>query len=242
MLEDPDAALTAWLMELLEVPGKPAQLKRLSAAEKLSAVEHQVEHLRKTRTSLWYRVEPAEIVAATIFRGFRGGTSRTPKVFGAVKTESALKKPVAAWLRQAKKADVYGEIPMGTKRVDVMGHRKEGMIFSSDVIVAVELKNEIEQLKRGLDQMTTFGTYAHEVYLACTRYMAAEYLSRHADAKNVHHWDPDVLNDKLRQLGFGLLLVDGDDVDEIIPPVRRSPDAKKVKEVLAVVDDRKISL
>jgi hypothetical protein len=238
-----DAGVLDWLMESVGVQGKPAQLKRLPYDEKMAAIEHQITHMRKTKTSLWFGVDAAEIVAATIFRDL--DSKAVAKAFCAVRQEKLLAKPVAAWLRQEKKVDVFAEVPMGTKRIDVMGHRKDGIVFKSDFVVAVELKNELEQFKRGLDQMTTFSSYANEVYLACTPYLAAEYLSKHADARNVHHWDAGALNSKLEQLGFGLLLVQGVKditVAEVLPPRGRSPDEKKLKEVLAVIEDRRMAI
>src|SRR5690242_11055950 len=55
------------LVDQLEVPGKPATLKRLSDDEKRKAIEGQIEHFRRTRTSRWYDVAPLEILAASIY-------------------------------------------------------------------------------------------------------------------------------------------------------------------------------
>lgn len=227
------------LMPVLGVEGKPAQLKRMPADQKLDAIEERIAHLRRAKMSLFRDVEPAEIVAACIFREF--GNSKGGSLFHAVKQEKQLAKPVALWLRERKKAEPYGEVPMGTKRIDVMGHRKGGF-FSSEVIIAVELKNELEQLKRGLDQMATFSEYASEVYLACTPYMAASYLNKHAESPSVTHWDPEALNNKLKKFGFGLLLVAPtapDPVVEVFPPRSGAPSAKKLKETLSIIENRR---
>ncbi|MDC0748992.1 hypothetical protein [Polyangium mundeleinium] len=71
--------------------------------------------------------------------------------------------------------------------------------------------------------------------------MAPKYLDKHANARNVHHWDPEVLNNKLKRFGFGLLLVTGitaEDlhVEELIRPRNNTPNAKKRKELLAELD------
>jgi hypothetical protein len=230
-----DPKMLDGLIELLEIPGKPAHLRSLSTAEKKAAVEQQVNHLAKLKTSLWYGVDHAEIVAAHLLKvGDRKGT---PVFFSPVKKEADLLTPIAAWLGAQGGLDVFKEVPMGTKRVDLLGYRKGGF-FRSDSAVAVELKNDIEQLKRGLDQMSTFSEYAHRVYLACTPLMAAQYLQKHAEARTVRHWDPDVLNNKLRKVGIGLLLVRDKDIEEVIPPRDSTPNDRKFKELLAELTGR----
>lgn len=228
LAESDQFGLLDHLVQGLEVPGKPAVLKKLSNAEKLRAIENQAEHFRESPTSLWRNVEIPEILAASIWR--HGPPKVTQVIFGAVKKENDLLKPAGQWLR-AKDLKVYDEVPMGTKRVDLAGY-KEGGWFSSDQIISIELKNDIEQLKRGLDQMTTFADYSSEVYMACTPAMAATYLDKHAEARNVRHWEPEVLNDKLRKFGFGLLLIDGKDAQVALPAKQLSPSSKNIKETI----------
>ncbi|MFO0748462.1 MAG: hypothetical protein U1F43_22780 [Myxococcota bacterium] len=150
--------------------------------------------------------------------------------------ESELLRPVAEWLRTFK-LSVYAEVPAGTKRVDVLGHRRPGGLFSrAEEFYAVELENDTDQLKRGLDQMTTFADYCNEVYLACTPWLAAEYLDAHSQANNVRRWDGDLLTNKLARFGFGLLLVDSNKVAEVMKPTRKAPPKTKVEEVRKTLD------
>lgn len=223
------------LIKILEIPAKPAQLRTLSIVDKRESMTQHVAHLAKLKTSQWYGVELPEILAAHMmsFRDRKG----SPLLFAPVKKEADLLAPVAAWLSARGGFDVFKEVPMGTKRVDVLGYRKGGF-FRGDLAIAVELKNDIEQLKRGLDQMSTFSDYAHQVYLACTPLMAAQYLFKHAEARNVGHWDPEVLNNKLRKVGIGLLLVRDKDVEELITPRESTPKEKKFHEVLAQLNAR----
>lgn len=231
-----DARVLDKLMEELHVPGKTmAQLKRLPPEEKRSAIERQINNLRYEKNSIWYEVDAPEIIAATIWRS--AGVKLVAEIFNYVKAEKALLSPVAFWLRDERQFSVFTEVPMGAKQIDVLGYSK-GTLWGHNV-TGVELKNDLEQFKRGLDQMTTFGQYAEEIYLACTPYMAAEYLSKHADARGVHHWDPDILNKKLRDFGFGLLLVraswETPVVKEVLRPRRKSIDDKKLRELLAQI-------
>src|SRR5260370_13484779 len=91
--------------------------------------------------------------------------------------------------------------------VDVLGHKKG--FLSGNRLLSIELKNEVGQFERALDQMTTFRQYTQLTYLACTPTMAADYLDRHAEARGVKQWDSAVFKNKLESFGFGLLLVEG---------------------------------
>lgn len=117
---------------------------------------------------------------------------------------------------------------------NVLGYRRPGLLRGSRA-VAVELKNDVEQLKRGLDQLATFKDYANAVYLACTPALAASYLDRHAGARNVRQWDPELLTRKLKTMGVGLLIVEGSMVMEMLKPVETAPDDRKNKELLDVL-------
>ena len=216
------------LVRDFEVPGKPAFLKALPPEEKFKAIAAQIEHLQSASTSQWHDVHQLEILAAHIFQS-NMPEKFVAELFADVKTEAALKSPVTAWLR-GKDMHVFDEVPMGTCRADLFGYKKGGF-FSSSELIAVELKNDVGQLRRGLDQMTSYGDYAHKVYLACTPFLAANYLATHAGGAKVKRWDGDVLNRKLGQIGAGLLLVEGGEVFEYVTPRARKPDAKKWEEI-----------
>lgn len=203
------------LMETLEVPGKKTALAKLSATEKVAAIDRQIAHFQSTPTSIWYNVEAGEVLAASVW------SSDLPDkivldAFGDVKAESDLCVPVLRWIASSD-LQAYAEVPLGRYRVDVLGYRRSGF-FTSERIVSVELKNDLEQFKRALDQLATFRDYSTCVYLACTPSLAAQYLEKHADARNVRHWDPQALTRKLEPLGVGLLLVEREQVFEYIRP------------------------
>ncbi len=120
---------------------------------------------------------------------------------------------------------------MGTSRVDVLGSKKGGWLSATE-IVAVELKNDLAQMKRGLDQMTNYADYAHRVYLAITPFLAAAYLDSHSEGLQGPPLGCGcVLDRKLEQFGFGLLLVEGNSVYEHRQAKPRVPHAKKLQEV-----------
>ncbi len=223
-----DDKLLDMLVRDLGVPGRPAVLKGLSRVEKIKAIDVQIEHFRTTPTSEWHGVSAPEVLVGVIFQS--GMSDRfVMNLFSNVKNEEALRTPVTAWLR-AKDLHVFDEVPLGANRTDLLGYRKGGW-FTSAAHVAVELKDDLNQLKRGLDQMASYGDYAHNVYLACTPFLAAEYLVTHASGVKVKRWDGQVLDRKLEQVGSGLLLVEGQEVFEYRIPRSRSPDSKKLEEV-----------
>lgn len=219
------------LVDQLQVPGK--RLKTLSPEEKMGAIERQIDHFRGTKTSVWYGIPAAEVLAASIYRADKLSNRMVGALFSDVRREEELAAPVIAWLHN-KDLLPYKEVPLGTKRVDVVGYQKGGFLTSTR-IVGVELKNELSQLKRALDQMTTFAEYAHLTYLACTPALAAAFLDQHAEAPNVRHWDAEVFRRKLQAFGFGLLLVEGVDVYEVLEPKEKVPDARKLKEFTATI-------
>jgi hypothetical protein len=144
-----------------------------------------------------------------------------------VAREDDLRRPVARWL-QSRGDEPYMEIQLGRRRIDVLGYNRRGARLT-----AVELKNSDEEFKRGPDQMGSFAEYAHAVYLACTPAFAANYLELNAFHRAVNHWDPTLLDRKLKQGGFGLLIVERDAVFEVIGPVERSPSPERVARIVA---------
>ena len=139
-------------------------------------------------------------------------------------------RPVARWLTARAETFLTWRFPLGRARADVVGYKHSG--HKDPMLTAVELKNEYEQLKRGPDQMETFAEYAHFVYMACTPAFAAAFLERNAENPNVNHWDPSLLDQKIKQGGFGLLIVEREKVFEIIRPVRRNPKEANVSRVV----------
>jgi hypothetical protein len=233
-LED-DRVLTA-LLDVLEVPGKPAVLRSMSREQKLEAIERQIEHYRATSTSLWRDVPLPYVLAASIQR------SDLPdkivyKIFSDVKKESALCKPVTDWY-SGEGFVVHEEVPLGACRADLVSI-KEGRWLSNKEIIAIELKNDLAEMRRALDQMTTYREYAHKVYFACTPWLAADYLLQHSEGHKVKHYDHELLDRRLKELGFGLLLVEGNEIYEHLEPSTREPNKRKLEELTLALESPK---
>jgi hypothetical protein len=146
-----------------------------------------------------------------------------------VAREEDLRRPVARWL-EGRGEQAYMEIQLGRRRIDVLGCTGRNGVT---LLTAVELKNSDEEFRRGPDQMGSFAEYAHTVYLACTPAFGADYLERHASHRSVNRWDASMLDRKLKQGGFGLLVVERDKVFEMIEPVPRAPSEDRVAKVVA---------
>ncbi len=220
------------LIEQLEVPGKASVFKRLTECEKQEAIETQMDHFRRTPTSVWHGVPAYEVLAASIWRAQDMFLPRrlVREIFARVSQEEDLLHPVSRWLLN-RGFEPYMEVTLGRRRIDVLGYRASGIGHSAS-LTAVELKNDDIQFARGIDQMGTFAEYAHTVYLACTPAFCAEYLDRNAESRGVNHWDPGVLGRKLSAGGFGLLIVERDTVFEVLKPLERTPSSSNVATVV----------
>lgn len=220
------------VMTTLKTPLNGAQRKRLEMKEKLAALQEHIPHLQRLNNSEWRGCEPAEIFAAGIFLSKTSGADKA-SIFCPVAREEDLRQPIRDWLG-GDKLEPHDEVPMGQSRVDVVGHKPAGFL-SSERIIAVELKNQLAQLKRGLDQMTNYSDYAHHVYLACTPALAATYLRNHFNAKEVGRWDPKALDRKLEKFGVGLLLVENGQVFEVRRPKLFYPDEQRLVELRGAI-------
>lgn len=211
-----DAAFLDLLLATSGVTTKASSLKAMSVEEKRRAVKTIVESHKNQPGAVTHGLHELEILAVLL--GQATAAAKMPAkyvkmLWPSVKKEADLLAPVAAHYR-TEKYEVYREIPMGRKRVDILCHKPAGFL-RAEHLIAIELKNSLAELKRGIDQLTTFADYAHSVYLACTPALAVEFLTDHASARGVHKWDPKALENKLSRAGIGLLIVRENDVFEV---------------------------
>ncbi len=221
----------------LRVPCKSRTVRGLSDEEKFAAIQREIEHLCSTPFSPFCGVRHAEALAAVLLASDLPG-SLVEELTRPVRLEHDLLDPVAAWL-VGKGLSAHDEVRVGNNRVDVVGHRPTG-VFRGEEVVAVELKNSLTQLRRGMDQLATYAQYAHEIWLACTPELASQYLHAHGRASSVDRWDSKILDKKLQTIGCGLLLVEGDRVYEHLAPARRDVAAGKLAEIGANMRGREL--
>ncbi len=218
------------LMATLEVPGKPATLKRLSADEKLEAISHQIEHLKAAPTSFWHGLDELDILAGAFWRAQITKAARH-RMWPSVRKEADLLLPMSRAL-EADGYQPFKEISTGRRRVDILGFKRSGFIFKTDKLVAVELKNDFQELKKGFNQMTTYTSYANLVYLGCTPALCVQFLDEHTKGRRVKKWDPNALDEKLRRAGLGLSLIEGEETEDVIDAKWFEIDDEKKVEVL----------
>lgn len=209
------AAVLDAIIKHLNVPRGGVSLPKLSVQAKQAAIVDHARYLSRTRTSHWHEMRPADIVAAAIAAS-KLAAKEKDWIFPKVKKESDLLAPVVGWLRERSES-VHEEVPMGTKRADVVGYTPVNgwKLQFEPKIITVELKNQLQQLAQGLDQMTSYKECSTAVYLACTPRLAVDYLKKHATSRGVRRWEADALERKLAPFGIGLLLVEGEEVVEV---------------------------
>lgn len=217
-----DAEVLDRLIDSMKPPGQPMQLHGLALADKRTVIREQIEYFRKAFASKFKGVHAAEICAAQLHSTTLPGDLRTT-LFGRVNVEAALKGPVSAWLLKqlkeflAPEPTVVPEVPFGAHRADVVGFQR-GNVVTTERVVAVELKNTLDELERGFAQLSAYTEYATEVYLACSPDLAAQFAWRHVRAPNVTKWEHNLLETRLKKLECGLLLVEGDEVTVALKP------------------------
>lgn len=216
----------------LAVPIATGRQGTLSDGEAREALRAHVVYLRGLPTSPWYGVPAAEIAAAALFRSDAPVEAKHLS-FPAVACEDDLSATIASYMRSYS-LNVYAEVPVGRNRVDLLGRRD---LIVTD-LVAVELKNTVEDFKRGTDQLTTYACYAHEVWVACTPHTAAAYLNDHSRGDCVHSWDPKWLDRKLDKVGAGLLLVEEGHVVRVRGPRTNWVTSKSKREIRAALTSR----
>ncbi|MHB8648531.1 MAG: hypothetical protein ACYDAR_22340 [Thermomicrobiales bacterium] len=203
--------LDALLGEPLCVPGNPVQLKKLPANDKLEAIVKFAEHLSSSKTAFTSGNHVLEIISYALYFSDLSVKDRV-SMFAGTKRESDIKAPVVNWIK-SRGLQTYEEIPLGRNKADVLGYKAKGFIgfLSPAEIVSVELKNDRKD-KRAADQLTSYRMYSSEVYLACTPDFAMENVEDISNGTHIKRWVSSAFDEKIRSMGSGILLVEGDDV------------------------------
>lgn len=210
-----DARVLDKVADEFRLLGSQSNFKRLNEEGQINAIWQKAKAFSESEATPWYANSELEIIAGCLWRSGAAQTAKR-RAWSWLRREENLRLPIAThFLNQGFR--VWQEVPTGNKRVDLLAWKKGGLL-TPEQIVAIELKNSQNDLKRGLDQMTTYSMFAHKVYLACTPWLAAEYVDKYARSRSVRHWDAEVLNNKLKSLRFGFLTLEGERVGELIDP------------------------
>jgi hypothetical protein len=230
-----DPTILDALLTTLEVPGQG--LSALSRGKKRAAVEERIEVLRGSQTSLWYGVPAPEVFAASIFRAKALASDAVGTLFTEAQQAQDLVPAVATWMNGGG-LTVVGGIPFGGTRVDIAGYRKG--FLSKARAVAVQIKNDVADIKGALEDLKTFVPYTNTTYLACTPALVAEFLWASVAAADggVARWDAEALVRALQESGSGLLLVEGDALSQALLAKERTLDAKTIEALAALIPER----
>jgi hypothetical protein len=222
-------------MASLAVPVAAARRASLSDDEARRALTGYVHFLRSFEAGGWHGLSAGEIAAAAIVRSPTLPAELHQLAFHPMLDEEQLSAPVARYLR-GRNFDVFAEVATSRKRADLVGTRWGPL---GGTVVAVELKNALADFERGMDQVSTYAAYAHEVWIACTPALAASYLDAHSRGVAVLGWDPNWLEKKLAAIGCGLLLVEGTQVTKVRSPRLNGVDSRSRAEVQRVLAGRR---
>lgn len=228
-----DRATIDAVIKSLGVPIAHGHRGKLSDDQARKTLKMYVNQVRALPGSPWHGLSAADVAAAAAIRAQLPAELRAI-AFPSAKREDDLRAPVAAYMRKFL-LTVYEEVPTGRNRADLFGRRR-GPLGGTNVVV--ELKNSLPDFKRGMDQVTTYASYAHEVWIACTPWLAARYLDEHARGAAVQGWDPRWLEKKLAAVGCGLLLVEDGTVSRVHEPRGNTVDDKNAAEVRAALQGR----
>jgi hypothetical protein len=215
----------------LNPPGKGAPDRKLPREDKLEIIDQELRYRLKAKASRWRGASFLEALAGELWSGSLPKAQKKA-IWHSVAREADLLRPIVELFR-ADGLATYQEVKMGRYSADVLAHQAKRLLgLVPERFIAIELKNEISEFKRGLNQLATFADYTHTTYMACTASFGAEYLHWHANAATVRHWDPDALTSQLRRAGIGLLLlVEPDGFIEVLPAAETGVEEAKVAEL-----------
>lgn len=209
---------TAVVDRLLEHLGAAPSARRLGADEKLEALFDHAQEM--TDHPRWSGYTWGEVLVVAL-------DDAGHDCFDRVQPEKLLSAPVERFLRSVG-CSVLAEEPIGNRRADVLGYRHIGKRERLEFI-GVELKTDVDEWKRGPEQLATYALYCHRVYLACAPGFALDVLRKHAAGRGSRGWSAEVLQEVLYRSGFGLLLVEGRSVYEVHEPQPTEPDERNVE-------------
>ena len=167
------------------------------------------------------------MLAASLFAASKRSEDGLSNLFSRARVAGALAPAVVMWLNGGG-LTLYDALPPGTG-FDFVGYRK-GMLSGARV-VGVAVKNDATEIDAALEGMKTFARYTEAMHLACTPAVAAEYLAARAAATG--RWDAEALLRRLRSLGVGLLIVEGDAISQTLLAKTRPLDGKALEALVA---------
>jgi hypothetical protein len=214
---------------LMDTPGVLAILleeltgqsvEHTSVVDQMARLKRHVIHLSVTPSS-FHGLSLEEIVVLTAYTSPRLQNSAFTCALNTEPNTAELRAVCERWLSQ--RATVVATGPsVGLRRWPLVGHSPQEQQASSRFVVGLAPFSHPATLERELGQLAGEATFGHEHYVACSPGTALAYLRQAAEERSPVRWDPFVLDRRLRSLGLGLLLVEGQNV-ALYMPARYTP-------------------
>jgi len=191
-----------------------------SAVEQMARLKRHVIHLSVTPSS-FHGLSLEEIVVLTAYTSPRLQHSGFTRALNVEPNTAELRAVCERWLSQRASVVATGH-SVGLRRWPLVGYSPEDQPASSRFVVGLAPFSHPATLDRELGQLAGEATFGHEHYVACSPGTALAYLRQAAEERTPLRWDPFVLDRRLRSLGLGLLLVEGQNV-ALYMPARYTP-------------------
>lgn len=236
LLETPGAV--ELLLDLLGSEEEPPRLERGSRDQQIRLLRQRAIHLAVQPGSPFHGLSIEEILVVSAYTSawfdktaWKRDVSRHPD-------ETELNALCREWLR-ARVAVIRSGQQLGRPHWRLLGYASADYIVPEQLVSAIAPCTSGQMLDADLHQLARDSTFAHEVYLACSPATALDYLQLRAQSGRPLRWDTSVLDRRLRHLGFGLLLVEREDVALCIP-ARRNSSPPALHEALRLLKWREV--
>lgn len=187
--------------KVLEALLYPGNIKNLSRSQKLDALRAQAEHCIKVNPNLKF-LTAKDVIVVYAWDELRHSSKReAERIFGHVKGEKKLKLPMAMYFRD-KGYNVFEEVRISKSQADLLAFPSSGW---SPETIGIELKTEVAQLRRALDQLTDYRVGVDKCYLGTTAYCVIDYIRASCTRGSIK---ADILKEKLESIGVGLFTID----------------------------------
>lgn len=199
-------------------------VNQTSVVEQMARLKRHVIHLSVTPSS-FHGLSLEEIVVLTAYTSPRLQHSVFTRAFNTESNTAELRAVCERWLSQRATVVATGH-SVGLRRWPLVGYSPEPRgtekPASARFVVGLAPFSHPATLERELGQLAGEATFGHEHYVACSPGTALAYLRQAAEERSPVRWDPFVLDRRLRSLGLGLLLVEGQNI-ALYMPARYTP-------------------
>jgi hypothetical protein len=202
-----DSRAVSRLMSELGVEPPPAHVAR-SPTDELEALRQRAIHLSVT-DSPFRGLSVEEILVLGAFSATLLFDPAWRRALGQEQSHGGLLAACRAWLGSRVVVCCAGG-QFGKHRWPLVGFTSAAPDAVEAAVMAVVPISNAAAIATDLDQLVTEGSFANELYLACSPGVALHYLYLHAELGGTFRWDTRCLDQRLKRSGVGLIVVDPD--------------------------------